>query len=205
MERPVLKPAVPDRVADPISAVSAINVPNFLTTIRIIVVPILAWLLFREDAASDSNRLIAGVLFIIAALTDIADGTIARRWNLITNFGKIFDPIADKALIGVALVGLSYLNLLDWWFTWVILARELFVTFLRFWVINKGVIPASRGGKLKTIMQIIAISFYLLPLPETVSLLAEVLMYVAVILTLATAVDYIMKAIITDRDEIVAK
>ena len=200
-----MKPAVPDRVADPISAVSAINVPNFLTTIRIIVVPILAWLLFKEDAASDSNRLIAGVLFIIAALTDIADGTIARRWNLITNFGKIFDPIADKALIGVALVGLSYLNLLDWWFTWVILARELFVTFLRFWVINKGVIPASRGGKLKTIVQIIAISFYLLPLPETVSLLAEVLMYVAVILTLATAVDYIMKAIITDRDEIVAK
>ena len=200
-----MKPAVPDRVADPVSAVSAINVPNFLTTIRIIVVPILAWLLFREDAASDSNRLVAGVLFIIAALTDIADGTIARRWNLITNFGKIFDPIADKALIGVALVGLSYLNLLDWWFTWVILARELFVTFLRFWVINKGVIPASRGGKLKTIMQIIAISFYLLPLPETVSLLAEVLMYVAVILTLATAVDYIMKAIITDRDEIVAK
>ncbi len=196
---------MPDRVADPVSAVSAINVPNFLTTIRIIVVPILAWLLFKEDAASDSNRLIAGVLFIIAALTDIADGTIARRWNLITNFGKIFDPIADKALIGVALVGLSYLNLLDWWFTWVILARELFVTFLRFWVINKGVIPASRGGKLKTIMQIIAISFYLLPLPETVSLLAEVLMYVAVILTLATAVDYIMKAIITDRDEIVAK
>ena len=196
---------MPDRVADPISAVSAINVPNFLTTIRIIVVPILAWLLFREDAASDSNRLVAGVLFIIAALTDIADGTIARRWNLITNFGKIFDPIADKALIGVALIGLSYLNLLDWWFTWVILARELFVTFLRFWVINKGVIPASRGGKLKTIMQIIAISFYLLPLPETVSLLAEVLMYVAVILTLATAVDYIMKAIITDRDEIVAK
>ena len=196
---------MPDRVADPISAVSAINVPNFLTTIRIIVVPILAWLLFKEDAASDSNRLIAGVLFIIAALTDIADGTIARRWNLITNFGKIFDPIADKALIGVALVGLSHLNLLDWWFTWVILARELFVTFLRFWVINKGVIPASRGGKLKTIMQIIAISFYLLPLPETVSLLAEILMYVAVILTLATAVDYIMKAIITDRDEIVVK
>ncbi len=200
-----MKPAVPDRVADPVSAVSAINVPNFLTTIRIVVVPILAWLLFRDDASSDSNRFIAGILFIIAALTDIADGIIARRWNLITNFGKIFDPIADKALIGVALVGLSYLNLLDWWFTWVILAREIFVTFLRFWVINKGVIPASRGGKLKTIMQIVAISFYLLPLPETVSIVAEVLMYVAVILTLATAVDYIMKAIITDRDEIVAK
>jgi CDP-diacylglycerol--glycerol-3-phosphate 3-phosphatidyltransferase len=197
----VLKPAVPDRVADPISAVSAFNVPNFLTTIRIIVVPILAWLLFKESAETDANRIIAGTIFIVAALTDIADGTIARRWNLITNFGKIFDPIADKALIGVALIGLSYLNLLDWWFTWVILARELFVTFLRFWVINKGVIPASRGGKLKTITQIVAISFYLLPLPESFSVVGQVIMYLAVILTLATAVDYIMKAIMTDREE----
>jgi CDP-diacylglycerol--glycerol-3-phosphate 3-phosphatidyltransferase len=197
----VLKPAVPERVADPISAVSAFNVPNFLTTIRIVVVPILAWLLFKESAETDANRIIAGTIFIVAALTDIADGTIARRWNLITNFGKIFDPIADKALIGVALIGLSYLNLLDWWFTWVILARELFVTFLRFWVINKGVIPASRGGKLKTITQIVAISFYLLPLPESFSIVGQVIMYAAVILTLATAVDYIMKAIMTDREE----
>jgi CDP-diacylglycerol--glycerol-3-phosphate 3-phosphatidyltransferase len=197
----VLKPAVPDRVADPISAVSALNVPNLLTTVRIIVVPILAWLLFKEDAETDANRIIAGTIFIVAALTDIADGTIARRWNLITNFGKIFDPIADKALIGVALIGLSYLNLLDWWFTWVILARELFVTFLRFWVINKGVIPASRGGKLKTITQIVAISFYLLPLPESFSIIGQVIMYLAVILTLATAIDYIMKAIMTDREE----
>jgi CDP-diacylglycerol--glycerol-3-phosphate 3-phosphatidyltransferase len=197
----VLKPAVPDRVADPISAVSALNVPNLLTTVRIIVVPILAWLLFKENADTDANRIIAGTIFIVAALTDIADGTIARRWNLITNFGKIFDPIADKALIGVALIGLSYLNLLDWWFTWVILARELFVTFLRFWVINKGVIPASRGGKLKTITQIVAISFYLLPLPESFSIIGQVIMYLAVILTLATAIDYIMKAIMTDREE----
>ena len=197
----MLKPAVPDRVADPISAVSALNVPNLLTTIRIIVVPILDWLLFKESAETDANRIIAGTIFIVAALTDIADGTIARRWNLITNFGKIFDPIADKALIGVALIGLSYLNLLDWWFTWVILARELFVTFLRFWVINKGVIPASRGGKLKTITQIVAISFYLLPLPESFSIIGEIIMYAAVLLTLATAVDYIMKAIMTDREE----
>jgi len=197
----VLKPAVPDRVADPISAASSFNVPNLLTTVRIVVVPILAWLLFKESAETDANRIIAGTIFIVAALTDIADGTIARRWNLITNFGKIFDPIADKALIGVALIGLSYLNLLDWWFTWVILARELFVTFLRFWVINKGVIPASRGGKLKTITQIVAISFYLLPLPESLSIVGEIIMYAAVILTLATAVDYIMKAIMTDREE----
>lgn len=197
----MLKPAVPDRVADPVSAVSSINVPNFLTTIRLLVVPILAWLLFQENSNTNSSRTIAGVLFIVAALTDIADGTIARKWNLITNFGKIFDPIADKALIGTALIGLSSMGLLDWWFTWVILAREIFITLLRFWVIKQGVIPASRGGKLKTIMQIVAISFYLLPLPSSVSLLAEILMYVAVILTLATAVDYIMKAIMTDRDE----
>ncbi|MDP4668520.1 MAG: CDP-diacylglycerol--glycerol-3-phosphate 3-phosphatidyltransferase [Candidatus Nanopelagicales bacterium] len=197
----MLKPAVPDRVADPVSAVSSINVPNFLTTIRLLVVPVLAWLLFQENSTTNFNRTIAGVLFIVAALTDIADGTIARKWNLITNFGKIFDPIADKALIGTALIGLSSMGLLDWWFTWVILAREIFVTLLRFWVIKQGVIPASRGGKLKTIMQIVAISFYLLPLPSSVSLLAEILMYVAVILTLATAVDYIMKAIMTDRDE----
>ena len=197
----MLKPAVPDRVADPVSAVSSINVPNFLTTIRLLVVPVLAWLLFQENSTTNFNRTIAGVLFIVAALTDIADGTIARKWNLITNFGKIFDPIADKALIGTALIGLSSMGLLDWWFTWVILAREIFVTLLRFWVIKQGVIPASRGGKLKTIMQIVAISFYLLPLPSSVSLLAEILMYVAVILTLATAVDYIMKEIMTDRDE----
>ena len=197
----MLKPAVPDRVADPVSAVSSINVPNFLTSIRLLVVPVLAWLLFQENSTTNFNRTIAGVLFIVAALTDIADGTIARKWNLITNFGKIFDPIADKALIGTALIGLSSMGLLDWWFTWVILAREIFVTLLRFWVIKQGVIPASMGGKLKTIMQIVAISFYLLPLPSSVSLLAEILMYVAVILTLATAVDYIMKAIMTDRDE----
>ena len=197
----MLKPAVPDRVADPVSAVSSINVPNFLTTIRLLVVPVFAWLLFQENSTTNFNRTIAGVLFIVAALTYIADGTIARKWNLITNFGKIFDPIADKALIGTALIGLSSMGLLDWWFTWVILAREIFVTLLRFWVIKQGVIPASRGGKLKTIMQIVAISFYLLPLPSSVSLLAEILIYVAVILTLATAVDYIMKAIMTDRDE----
>jgi CDP-diacylglycerol--glycerol-3-phosphate 3-phosphatidyltransferase len=165
-------------------------------------VPILAWLLFKDSEISNFFRLISALIFIVAGLTDIADGVIARKYNLITNFGKIFDPIADKALIGVALIGLSYLGLLDWWFTWVILSREIFITFLRFWVINKGVIPASRGGKAKTLMQIVAISAFLLPLPIEFYILAEIFMYIALFLTLATAVDYIMKAIITDRDEI---
>ncbi|MFZ9702125.1 MAG: CDP-diacylglycerol--glycerol-3-phosphate 3-phosphatidyltransferase [Candidatus Nanopelagicales bacterium] len=200
MEKKVIKPAVPDRVADPISTASNLNLPNFLTFLRILFVPVLAWLLFKENATTDFIRLISAIVFIVAGLTDIADGIIARKYKLITNFGKIFDPIADKALIGVALIGLSSLDLLAWWITWVILFRELFVTFLRFWVINKGVIPASRGGKLKTIMQIVAISAYLLPLPTSFNLLAEILMYIAVILTVLTAIDYILKAIMTDRN-----
>ncbi|MGA1391262.1 MAG: CDP-diacylglycerol--glycerol-3-phosphate 3-phosphatidyltransferase [Candidatus Nanopelagicales bacterium] len=182
------------------STASNLNLPNFLTFLRILFVPVLAWLLFKENATTDFIRLISAIVFIVAGLTDIADGIIARKYKLITNFGKIFDPIADKALIGVALIGLSSLDLLAWWITWVILFRELFVTFLRFWVINKGVIPASRGGKLKTIMQIVAISAYLLPLPTSFNLLAEILMYIAVILTVLTAIDYILKAIMTDRN-----
>ncbi len=179
---------------------SNLNLPNSLTFLRILFVPVLAWLLFKENAETDFMRLVSAIVFIVAGLTDIADGIIARKYKLITNFGKIFDPIADKALIGVALIGLSTLGFLDWWITWVILFRELFVTFLRFWVINKGVIPASRGGKLKTIMQIVAISAYLLPLPDSFNLLRELLMYVAVILTILTAIDYILKAIMTDRN-----
>lgn len=196
----MIKPAVPDRVADPISTASNFNLPNFLTFLRILFVPVLAWLLFKENAETDFMRLVSAIVFIFAGLTDIADGIIARKYKLITNFGKIFDPIADKALIGVALIGLSTLGFLAWWITWVILFRELFVTFLRFWVINKGVIPASRGGKLKTIMQIVAISAYLLPLPTSFIILAEILMYIAVILTVLTAIDYILKAIMTDRN-----
>ncbi len=145
-------------------------------------------------------RFVSAIVFIIAGLTDIADGVIARKYKLITNFGKIFDPIADKALIGVALIGLSSLNLLAWWITWSILFREVFVTLLRFWVINKGVIPASRGGKLKTIMQIVAISALLLPLPSQLFILTQILIYIALILTVATAIDYILKAIMTDRN-----
>ena len=145
-------------------------------------------------------RFVSAIVFIIAGLTDIADGVIARKYKLITNFGKIFDPIADKALIGVALIGLSSLNLLAWWITWSILFREVFVTLLRFWVINNGVIPASRGGKLKTIMQIVAISALLLPLPSQLFILTQILIYIALILTVATAIDYILKAIMTDRN-----
>ena len=104
-------------------------------------------------------------MFLVASLTDLLDGRIARQRGLITDFGKIADPIADKALTGAALVTLSVQGQLAWWVTAVILARELGVTALRFWVIRHGVIAASRGGKIKTLLQVLAISLYVLPGP----------------------------------------
>ncbi len=102
-------------------------------------------------------------IFLVAAVTDLVDGELARRTGQVTSFGKIADPIADKALTGSALVLLSWFDLLPWWVTVVIIAREVAVTVLRFWVIRHGVIAASRGGKLKTALQILAITLYLLP------------------------------------------
>ena len=105
------------------------------------------------------------MVFAVASVTDRLDGDLARRRSLVTDFGKIADPIADKALTGAALIGLSALDELPWWVTVVILVRELGITLLRFWVIRHGVIPASRGGKLKTLLQTVAIGLYVLPLP----------------------------------------
>jgi CDP-diacylglycerol---glycerol-3-phosphate 3-phosphatidyltransferase len=128
----------------------------------------------------------------VASVTDFLDGELARRRNLITDFGKIADPIADKALTGSALVTLSALGELAWWVTIVILVRELAVTGLRFWVIRQGVIAASRGGKIKTVLQIVAISLYILPWdlsPER-----WLFMGAAVIVTVATGIDYTVRA-----------
>jgi CDP-diacylglycerol--glycerol-3-phosphate 3-phosphatidyltransferase len=139
-------------------------------------------------------------VFVAASVTDFLDGAIARKYGWITNFGKIADPIADKFLTGVALIGLSALSLLPWWITIVIIVREVVVTFIRFWVIEHGVIAASRGGKAKTLAQTIAITMYLIDLP-TESLFGEVwriaqslAMGIALILTLVTALQYIQQA-----------
>ena len=104
-------------------------------------------------------------MFAVASLTDTFDGDLARRWGLVTDFGKIADPIADKALTGAALVGLSMLGELAWWVTITIAVRELGVTLLRFWVLRHGVIPASRGGKIKTVVQTLALGLAIMPLP----------------------------------------
>jgi CDP-diacylglycerol---glycerol-3-phosphate 3-phosphatidyltransferase len=167
-----------------------LNVANALTVLRLALVPVFIWFLL---SGSDSGRAIAFVAFAIASVTDLLDGELARRRSLITDFGKIADPIADKALTGSALITLSYLGELPWWVTGVIVARELAVTGLRFWVIRRGVIAASRGGKAKTMLQIIAISLYVLP--WHLDLLREVVLGAALVVTVVTGVDYAVRAI----------
>jgi len=166
-----------------------VNLANVLTVIRLGLVPVVVACLL---AGGTAWRVAAFVAFGTASVTDLLDGRVARSRGLITDFGKIADPIADKALTGAALVTLSYLGWLPWWVTIVILAREVAVTGLRFWVIRYGVIAASRGGKLKTLLQVLAISLYMLPgIPQW---LRAVVMAAAVLVTLVTGADYVIRA-----------
>ncbi len=167
-----------------------VNIANALTVLRLAIVPVFVW--FLLDGGT-SARVIAFVAFALASITDLLDGELARRRSLITDFGKIADPIADKALTGSALITLSYLGELPWWVTAVIVFRELAVTGLRFWVIRRGVIAASRGGKIKTMLQVIAISLYVLPWHSAP--LQEIIMAAAVVVTLVTGADYTVRAV----------
>jgi CDP-diacylglycerol---glycerol-3-phosphate 3-phosphatidyltransferase len=186
---------VPDPAATPPQTVRVANIANALTLLRILLVPVFAVALFQQDGHDTTWRVVATAIFAVASLTDRIDGDLARRRNLVTEVGKLADPIADKALIGTALVGLSMLGLLWWWVTIVVLVRELGVTALRFWVIRHGVIPASRGGKWKTMLQSVAIGLYLLPLTGIVATLAAIVMAAAVVLTVVTGVDYVARAV----------
>ena len=167
-----------------------VNVANALTVGRLALVPVFVYFLVAGGA---SDRVVAFVAFALASVTDLLDGELARRRGLITDFGKIADPIADKALTGSALITLSILGELAWWVTCVIVVRELAVTGLRFWVIRHGVIAASRGGKLKTMLQIIAISLYVLPWHAVV--FQEIVMAAALVVTVVTGADYTARAI----------
>jgi len=175
--------------------VPTLNLANLLTISRLVLVPLFVLALFTDSGGDTAWRLIATGLFAVASATDQVDGWVARRYGLITDFGKIADPIADKALIGAALIGLSVLGELPWWVTVLIAVREIGVTLLRFWVIRHGVIPASRGGKAKTMAQILAIVTYLLPLPSGADPVRWTLMGIAVALTVVTGVDYLVRAI----------
>jgi CDP-diacylglycerol---glycerol-3-phosphate 3-phosphatidyltransferase len=180
--------------------VSAWNIANALTVLRIVLVPAFFALLVTHDGEATTWRLAAFAVFVLASLTDHVDGDLARRRGLVTDFGKIADPIADKALMGAALVGLSVLGELPWWVTVVVLAREVGVTLLRLVVIRHGVIPASRGGKLKTVLQFVAIALYLLPLEGPLHVVRVAVMGVAVLVTVGTGLDYVARALRLRRD-----
>ncbi|WP_104127243.1 CDP-diacylglycerol--glycerol-3-phosphate 3-phosphatidyltransferase [Cryobacterium sp. Y57] len=174
------------------------NVPNLITVVRILLAPLFIWMLLADNGAHDALRWAAAVLFIIAIATDGIDGMIARRHNLVTDLGKILDPIADKILTGGALVCLSILSELPWWVTIVILLREIGITVFRFVMLRNRVIPASRGGKLKTIAQSVAISLALLPfwlvLGEWVHWINTATMTIALVLTVVSGLDYLVSA-----------
>jgi CDP-diacylglycerol---glycerol-3-phosphate 3-phosphatidyltransferase len=186
VDQPVDPMAVP---ASP--TVSVWNVANALTALRIVLVPLFAWLLLAGDGRPGWRWAAAGA-FVVAVATDRFDGEIARRWGLITDVGKIADPIADKALIGTALVSLSLMDELSWWITVPVLVREAVITLLRFVVIRRVVLPAGRGGKAKTALQAFAITLLLLPLPARWQPAAVGVMVVAVVLTVATGFDYLV-------------
>jgi CDP-diacylglycerol---glycerol-3-phosphate 3-phosphatidyltransferase len=190
---------VPDPAATPPQTARVANVANGLTLVRLLLVPVFGWALVQQDGTDTRWRLIAFVIFAVASITDRLDGDLARRRGLVTEVGKMADPIADKALTGTALVGLSALGLLPWWVTVVILARELGITLLRFWVIRHGVIPASRGGKYKTFLQSVAIGLYLLPLQDALATAAAWVMGAALVLTVVTGVDYVARALALRR------
>ena len=179
----------------PPGRVPLINPANILTALRMLLVPVFVVLQVLAQPDQTHWQMAACLTFMTASATDVVDGWIARRYGLITSFGKIADPIADKALTGTALVLLSAYGQLPWWVTVTILAREWGVTALRFWVIRYGVMAASRGGKLKTMLQIAAITWYLWPMPAALVPVGPWLMGAAVIATVVTGLDYALRAL----------
>ncbi|MER6533301.1 CDP-diacylglycerol--glycerol-3-phosphate 3-phosphatidyltransferase [Streptomyces sp900105755] len=178
------------------------NVANLLTMLRLVLVPGFVALMLAGGGYDPAWRSLAWAAFAIAMITDLFDGHLARTYNLVTDFGKIADPIADKAIMGAALICLSGLGDLPWWVTIVILARELGITLLRFVVIRYGVIPASRGGKLKTLTQGVAVGMYVLALTGWLATLRFWVMAAAVVLTVVTGLDYVRQAIVLRRQGI---
>jgi CDP-diacylglycerol--glycerol-3-phosphate 3-phosphatidyltransferase len=170
------------------------NLANYLTLLRLVLVPIFLFALFYEGGHDSSARVVAWAIFAIACVTDRFDGLLARNYGMATEFGAFVDPIADKTLIGSALISLSMLGELPWWVTVVIMAREIGVTVLRLAVIRRGVIPASRGGKLKTVVQAVAIGLFILPLSGPLHVAAVVMMAIAIVLTVVTGIDYVVSA-----------
>ncbi|MDM4762558.1 CDP-diacylglycerol--glycerol-3-phosphate 3-phosphatidyltransferase [Galbitalea sp. SE-J8] len=176
---------------------SPANIANVITVVRILLAPVFIALVLIDDGAGGALRWVAAVVFVVVIATDALDGHLARSRNLVTDIGKILDPIADKVLTGGALVALSILGELWWWVTIVILVREFGITVFRFIALRDRVIPASRGGKIKTWVQSVAITVALMPLAAALpwwGWLAAILLGAALVLTVVTGADYLWQA-----------
>ncbi|THA24183.1 CDP-diacylglycerol--glycerol-3-phosphate 3-phosphatidyltransferase [Streptomyces sp. RKND-216] len=198
---PVAKP----RPTTPVPKAGLWNIANILTMLRLVLVPAFVLLMLADGGHDPAWRSFAWAAFTVAMITDLFDGELARRHNLITDFGKLADPIADKAIMGAALICLSALGDLPWWVTVVILARELGITLMRFLVIRHGIIPASRGGKMKTLAQGVAVGMYVLELTGPLASLRWWVMGLAVVLTVGTGLDYVRQALVLRRAGIEAE
>ncbi len=173
---------------------SVVNLPNALTLGRILAVPGVTAVLLTSGA-SVAGRLLAVGLFAAACLTDLIDGWLARRWDQVTAFGVMADPVADKALVGAAMVTLSLLGEVPWWATLVVLGREAAVTAVRLLVLRHGLLPATRGGKLKCLTQNLAVVLYVLPLPPVGQSVRLPVLLLAVVCTIVTGLDYLARAV----------
>lgn len=181
---------VDPRERDEVARRVIFNLPNMLTILRILALPFCAWALLAERGENENLRILSWFLFFIVAMTDVIDGRLARASNQITDFGELWDPIADKALIATALISLNFLSLLPAWVTIVILGREIAVTILRIAVIKGGVIPASKIGKLKTLTQNLSVGFYILPLPSSLHVARDLFLLIAIALTIYSGYQY---------------
>ncbi len=173
---------------------SVVNLPNALTLGRILAVPGVTAVLLTSGA-SQAGRLLAVGLFAAACLTDLIDGWLARRWDQVTAFGVMADPVADKALVGAALVILSLQGSVPWWATLVVLGREAAVTAVRLLVLRHGLLPATRGGKLKCLTQNLAVVLYVFPLPPAGQAVRLPVLLLAVACTVVTGLDYLVRAV----------
>lgn len=182
-----------NHAGEPTAKPSNFNLPNVLTSLRIILIPPFAWLVLRAENEHVGWMWGAFALFAALMITDKLDGDIARAKGLVTDFGKIADPIADKALMTAALVCLSIVGVLPWWVTVVIIARELGITLWRMIQLRRGrVVPASKGGKLKTALQTLAVGMYLIPLPGWMDTPTFVVMLAAMVVTVGTGIQYLV-------------
>lgn len=177
------------------------QLPNAITIVRIVCAPVFLWMLLADGGAGGALRWWSAALFVVAIATDGIDGYLARRYEIVTDLGKLLDPIADKALTGVAFVGLSILGELPWWITIVVLIREIGITVYRFLVVSDHVLAAAWLGKVKTVAQAVALTLALAPFSAlsdaaawttTVWWANVVTMWIAVILTIVSGLDYVV-------------